>query len=596
MSDQILDLIPDIEPLQERKVPNFKSAGTESDFALDAIPDAIPARVTALDNISAVRELGVQPDTVLRERELAKQTGLPEAVVRENKQTVEARAWTEAADAWLMEAPSTSRFLADPKNAMVAHDDVQGLSDLERRYGTIRSTTADDVDFLERMKWIGQEGLKNLVSSSVGSIRGLFEFFAQKDREAMESLPPDVREKIIAQRGEAEEGVVSGALQVLPEDAAKSLTEAVRSEKLTPDNPLPTSGMFQQYMQDVGLMAPQIGAQIAAALVGGVPLSMGFMSSQIMGAQANELLDKGVSPDRALAAGFFNTIIQAPLESLSIGRMTNLIKGGAVTAPFLEALKVVGTEFFTEWTQKYPEAFTNIWAQAEMNEQDAVDVVNQFSNEFWEVTKEGIYEGLVAAPFGGIMGSPAIINTYVDARQAQQVQEWRDQQTDLHTAIQASATMQRDPETMKAFGQILGLGEEVWIDAEALHQRGPEFLQRIGVDVDAVAKAAQDGSMVKVNTSQVMYEAEYPDLLQDLRPSPSAMSAREAATYDPVQALKEIEEITLGEEVETDPLESEGEWSSVEIEVDGSTATAGEVMENIRSRMSEYQKFVECMK
>lgn len=98
---------------------------------LDYLEDDDPVKDAALTNIRTASELGVNPDAVAKSRQLAKSLQLPETVAHENMDVAQAKAWTQAADSWLVDAPATTEFMADPQNAKVSLDDVAALRNIE---------------------------------------------------------------------------------------------------------------------------------------------------------------------------------------------------------------------------------------------------------------------------------------------------------------------------------------------------------------------------------------------------------------------------------------------------------------------------------
>lgn len=145
-----------------------------------------------------------------------------------------------------------------------------------------------------------------------------------------------------------------------------------------------------KYLEDVYQMGPQIATQYASYMLGGKAATMGWMSVQIAGPFYEQLVREGVNPRRALIAAIANAAAQAPLEAIQLefivtklgGPLFQRLAGGALT------------EFGTEWVQKYPELAAELWAKKEEVTWDKIV----------KATKEGIYEGLVAAPFGALGG------------------------------------------------------------------------------------------------------------------------------------------------------------------------------------------------
>lgn len=86
------------------------------------------------------------PDEQAKVQRLAELTGLPPDMVLRNQHQVERKAKLDAVDydALLTKAPVTSRFLADPDNASVAHDDIDEMSSVETAFNAfVRQSGAD---------------------------------------------------------------------------------------------------------------------------------------------------------------------------------------------------------------------------------------------------------------------------------------------------------------------------------------------------------------------------------------------------------------------------------------------------------------------
>ena len=180
-------------------------------------------------------------------------------------------------------------------------------------------------------------------------------------------------------------------------------------EAYQPDPEFKKATGLKGYVQDVIMIAPQITTQIAATAAGGPAAGVAFMGGQIAGGKYEQLVEQGVEPERALAAGITDAVLQAPLEQIGIGKVMSVWKPGKTASKVLkEIVEAGGTEFVTEWLQAYPEAITEIWAKSKgkSNQERA----EQFVGDFWEVTKNGLYQGLVAFPLGaaGAGGGAAV--------------------------------------------------------------------------------------------------------------------------------------------------------------------------------------------
>lgn len=124
------------------------------------------------------------PDEQANIQRLAELTGLPPEMVSRNRPEIERKAKLDAVDydALLSRAPVTNKFLTDPNNAGVAHDDIDALSNVEGAFdsfvkesGQQHSTGTGD----SLSRGIGQIGLvgeaaANLLDRSLSSVGGFF--------------------------------------------------------------------------------------------------------------------------------------------------------------------------------------------------------------------------------------------------------------------------------------------------------------------------------------------------------------------------------------------------------------------------------------
>ena len=124
------------------------------------------------------------PDEQANIQRLAELTGLPPEMVSRNRPEIERKAKLDAVDydALLSRAPVTNKFLTDPNNAGVAHDDIDALSNVEGAFdsfvkesGQQHSTGTGD----SLSRGIGQIGLvgeaaANLLDRSLSAVGGFF--------------------------------------------------------------------------------------------------------------------------------------------------------------------------------------------------------------------------------------------------------------------------------------------------------------------------------------------------------------------------------------------------------------------------------------
>jgi ribosomal protein S18 acetylase RimI-like enzyme len=178
---------------------------------------------------------------------------------------------------------------------------------------------------------------------------------------------------------------------------------------LKPDGTFKRPEGFKGYVYDVVRMTPQVASQIGVSLAGGPVAGGMFMGTQIAGQTVDNLEKQGVDPERAWKAALANAFSQAPMEQLGIGKALKFWKPGKTASKALRAMvESGGTEFLTEWAQQYPELAARIWAQGEGK--DFGKLLDEFTEGFAEATKEGIYQGAVAAPLGAAAGGAGAVS------------------------------------------------------------------------------------------------------------------------------------------------------------------------------------------
>lgn len=165
-----------------------------------------------------------------------------------------------------------------------------------------------------------------------------------------------------------------------------------------------------QFYYDLLQNAPQLAAQVGAAISTGGWSAAAFMGSQIAGGQYLDLTEAGVSNDRARAAASLNAVAQSALEKVGLGKVMGAGARAAKIATMggkaKEVFKTALTEGITEWIQEYPDAAAEIWAKNE--NLSTQEQILKFYQEFGEITKRGAYSGAIGAVFGGLGGSVSV--------------------------------------------------------------------------------------------------------------------------------------------------------------------------------------------
>lgn len=296
----------------------------------------------------------------------------------------------------------------------------------------------------------------------------------------------------------------------------------------------------------------QLGNIMAAAANPAVALSL--MGVQLGGGSYAELREQGVTPQRALVSGLANAVMQAPLEKLSLDRFMGIFNSASFRDTIGRTLGAMGSEFVTEYLQKYPELVTNLWGLAEKQGTDPADQIAWFGRTLFDAdtlaqaNREGLYEGLIGAMWGGLGGG--VRSLAVRNLERQRARDFVRQNIELHSAVEASQTKQIAPDYMEdALDNAAGvLSQSVYIPAQAaldLAGQGQDVLTPLGISQEAARQAAEAGVDLEVKLSSLHARlddesmAAVAPLLRQTADAPNAQEAERADDAARVQAVVE---------------------------------------------------------
>ena len=309
-----------------------------------------------------------------------------------------------------------------------------------------------------------------------------------------------------------------------------------------------------QFGYDFVRSVPQQAGNIMAAL-SNPAAALSLMGVQIAGGSYAELRDQGVSPQRALISGLANATMQAPLEKIGLDRFMGIFKSANFRDTVVRTLGAMGSEFVTEYLQKYPELVTNLWGLAEKQGTDPADQIAWFGRTLFDAdtlaqaNREGLYEGLIGAMWGGLGGgvrSLAIRNI-----ERQKALDFAQRSVELHDAVEGSQTKQVAPDYMEdALDNASDvLAQSVFIPAQAaldLAAQGQDVLTPLGITADQVQQAVETGVDLEVKMSFLQSRLDAAGMAavsQIMRQNPDAPNAVEASQVDAAaQAQAVVEE------------------------------------------------------
>lgn len=330
-------------------------------------------------------------------------------------------------------------------------------------------------------------------------------------------------------------GAIAGKLGA--NDFADQVERLAKQREKRRPAPLESNSAVQNYAGDVVRALPQFAGGVLSYIAGGPLGAVMFGAAQTGGSQYRSLRQENVERDRAFMAAAATAGLSAPLDALGTGKFLNIFKASGARQIFQNAGIAVGTDFVTEWLQTYPEEAARIWGLAEKNGTTLEEGVRLFFDSFWEMTKQGWYEGFVSMPFGLIGGAGKIA---ADRRASRDAQAFAEQNTALHDAVEASQTKQIAPDYMEdALDNASDvLAQSVYIPAQAaldLAGQGRDVLTPLGITLEDAQKAAANGVDLEVKLSRVharLDSAGMTAMNDILRQTPGAPNLRELSLID----------------------------------------------------------------
>ena len=389
-------------------------------------------------------------------------------------------------------SPKTYEFLANPMRmaAMGTVKNINSLSSIENEW---KVTTAVKNSF--------KDLARGMLGAGIGAIESA-RLTAIENNQVDSAFSTNKAANVLT-------GITSNTLSAVVTPVLKKArdSELLKSKEVKGDTWLGQLGL------DVTQQTGQLAMQLAAAYFSrGAALPTLLTGAYTAGSDYNELTEEGVETRRAWQAGVMDAAAQAPFERISIGKMLKKAPVGGSMAK--EILEKALTEGITEWLQKYPEAITEIWAKnPKMTAQERTD---EFVKNFWEITKEGAYEGLIGAILGGAGGAVSL---------SVQRQVLDNTITNMENQQRVLAGMDIDPAIKKEMLDNVLDGQKIYIEPKALltlYQDGlisaKELDDLLGIDSRTVAANAKKGQLVEVPLANYQVAAsQHPEIHQALK-------------------------------------------------------------------------------
>ena len=470
---------------------------------------------------------GVTAQRVASARATALQLGLPDSVVEADLQYAQREAQARRIE---QNSPFALWAARSKERAALARDDTDGLAGV---FSTAKAFGESVANFGDRaMHWATFEAADDVRDMGRSLVHGAADF-----NRSLLGGAQALSDNLF--------GVGSAPSRMLA--SAQEWVKWARPEEVRADTRIGQLGY------DFIRSAPQqLGNIMAAAANPAVALSL--MGVQLGGGSYAELREQGVTPQRALVSGLANAVMQAPLEKLSLDRFMGIFNSASFRDTIGRTLGAMGSEFVTEYLQKYPELVTNLWGLAEKQGTDPADQIAWFGRTLFDAdtlaqaNREGLYEGLIGAMWGGLGGG--IRSLAVRNLERQRARDFVRQNIELHSAVEASQTKQIAPDYMEdALDNAAGvLSQSVYIPAQAaldLAGQGQDVLTPLGISQEAARQAAEAGVDLEVKLSSLHARlddesmAAVAPLLRQTADAPNAQEAERADDAARVQAVVE---------------------------------------------------------
>lgn len=459
----------------------------------------------------------LSPDAVASDILLAERVGYPADMVARNRDYFRDMDLARRVDETLSGAPAVRGvYNKNPLTAGLLMDDLDNAVDLEKllseyqpplakshadtraprlRYSNESPTAAEaqrihgyQLSKFERLPVAAMEGMLAMAENGLSFLSGLSEIHTSTMQDIYRDLP--IQDTAIAASPFAK-----GLETFLKDYRRRSRGTALR----------PTGDWTQDFIEDVARMGPQVTAQWSIYAAGGFIPSMFFMGTQIAGGKHAYLTDdEAQDKERAFIASLADAGLQAPLEALAVGKVLNIFKGTGIAQVVKAGGEAILTEFATEWAQKYPDALTTLWAEAEHKGRDVSDTLRYFADHFWQYTREGMYEGLVASVYGLVGGGGKIgyeYSRYLAGRMD------GDFFAALDESAKGSKTRERLPQEYQKVVEALAAGgpvESVYVSPRAMREAAGDesaffqLAERVGLTREDISRAEELGADLEI--------------------------------------------------------------------------------------------------
>lgn len=543
-----IDFAP-TEPLEQRTLDVYQGDVNEYDRLAQAVPEL--SRGNEYDALAAAERdrtkqglkesvyvaTGHEPDRRAKVLTLAKEVNLPPDVVERNFDLINRKRSVASKDydALVENTPGLAKWLENPDNASVAHDELDKLSEVEK--------VVQDHGLAWRSLGAFNQGAARLGAgiARIPNIAGAATYWPYNKYQEMTG-------------GQRVQYPVSNPLaDWLDARAAEygsqapALNDSIFNEVSKGEYARAGSALGYQFLSQL----PQLGFTLAT----GGTMGVGVLGASAAAEKQKELADKGIDPAQATPHAIASGVVEAGSEALGTFRFIKVWgdalvkkagKQGALEV-FKGMWKVMLAGGATEATEEGAAQLAN--STMDYTTGSDPDAFKKLPEELFNSTVVGFAMGMGGS---GPAATTQAANRIAQERQTTIAQEFYDA---IGEKLKETKLKDRSPEAQRDFVANLIQGspvESVYVSAEAVErffqsqdESPSEKLAELGVTKEQYDEAKDTGSPIKIDyatwTAKASEEA-YNGLAKDIKFDPAALSVNEQKE-DHEQAKKELEAV-----------------------------------------------------
>ena len=289
------------------------------------------------------------------------------------------------------------------------------------------------------------------------------------------------------------------------QDFINALDNTAKAEALQPYEVKQSASKIGQFGLDVAQGAGQLVGQMAGSVAMNAVLpgvgGMALMVGQITGGQYEQLKAKGVDTKRAATAAFWNAMIQAPFEYMSLTRLMKKVPAGSVLKKKLKmVLEDMLTEGTTEAIQQFPEEWAELWA---LNpDKSWKELQAMAAKKFPDTLQNALYAGLIGGVLGaGSRGIHIAVDRNIDLALRKELHDERSaaMESRINHIKQSGISPDYAGETVNAnLNNATVLIDGKTLNAYAQRVGEEKAAEKLGVTVEDIREASDKGDTVEI--------------------------------------------------------------------------------------------------